>query len=76
MSCLHIGIREQRVRYLVDQLPDNQHKLDRYVEIGENCDMLQPNIQAFKALNLTANKNSIDAIKHTKVQLKHVHIVA
>ena len=39
MSCLYISIREQRVRDLLAQLPDDQHKLDMYLEIGENLDI-------------------------------------
>ena len=35
MSYIYIGVREQKVRDLMDQLPDEQHTLDKYVKIGE-----------------------------------------
>ena len=34
MSYIYIGVREQKVRDLIEQLPDEQHTLDKYVEIG------------------------------------------
>ena len=36
MSYPYIGVREQRVRDIMDQLPDDQHRLDRYGDIDEN----------------------------------------
>ena len=56
----------------IDQLPDDQHKLDRNVEIGENYAMSQLNTQAFKTLNITSNANSKDAVKHKKGESKHM----
>ena len=35
MSYIYTGVREQKVRELMDQLPDEQHTLDKYVEICE-----------------------------------------
>ena len=37
----YIGLKGQRGRDAIDQPPDDQHKLDKYVEIGESCDMSQ-----------------------------------
>ena len=63
MSYIYIGVKEQRVRDLTDQLPDDQHKLDTYGEIGDNYDMPELNGQTFQALKTNAGANSIDAIK-------------
>ena len=39
ISHIYIGVKEQWVRDLIDQVPDDKPKLDKYVEIGENYDM-------------------------------------
>ena len=51
MSYIYIGAREQQVRDLIDQLPDEQHTLDKYVEIGELKETSRANMQAFQAMN-------------------------
>ena len=67
MSCLYIGAREQGVRDCTDQLPHDQHKLDRYAEKVDNYEMSQSNTHTFKTLILSANTNPIDAIKTYKL---------
>ena len=52
MSYIYIGVREQKVRYLIDQLPDEQHTLDKYVEIAELQETSKANVQAFQSLNV------------------------
>ena len=51
MFYLFIGIREQGVRDLIDQLLDDQNKMYRYVDISENYDMSQLNAQGIKIIN-------------------------
>ena len=36
MSKIYTGVRDQMIRELIDQIPEEQHKLTRYVEIGES----------------------------------------
>ena len=62
ISYIYIDVKEQRVRDFIDQLPDDQHKLGKYVEIGENYDVSKSNTQAFKMLNTDAGANSIDTV--------------
>ena len=38
ISYIYIGVKE-KVRDLIDQLPDDHHKLGKYIEVGENNDM-------------------------------------
>ena len=40
MSYLYIGIRDQGVRDLIDQLSYDQPRMDRYVEIRNNYDVI------------------------------------
>ena len=47
MSYISISIKEKN-RDLIDQQTGDQHKLQKYVEIGLKCDMSQFNSQAFK----------------------------
>ena len=51
MSYIYIEVREQKVRDLIDQLPDEQHTLDKYVEIGELQETSKANGQAFHSIN-------------------------
>ena len=60
MACIYIDVKEQSIRNLIHQLPDDQYKLDKYVEIDKNYDMSQSNVQA---PNLTGNTNTKYAIK-------------
>ena len=46
MSYIYIGVTEQKVRDLIDQLPVDQHTLDKYVEIGELQETSKANAQA------------------------------
>ena len=66
MSYFYIGVREQRVRDLKDQLPDDQHRLDRYAEIGDKYNMSESNAKTFKTLNAKTCTNSINAIETYK----------
>ena len=52
------------------QLPDGQHELDKYVEIGENYEMLQLIAQLFKKLNTHPGANPIDAMKNIQKKSK------
>ena len=60
MSYIYIGAREQKVRDLIDQLPDEQHTLDKYVEIGELQETSKANAQAFQTM--TGHSTVINAI--------------
>ena len=51
MSCIYIGVKEQRVRDLIDQLPDESHTLEKYLYIGENYDVTMSNAKTFQAHN-------------------------
>ena len=51
MSYIYIGVREQKVRDLIDQLPDEQHTLDKYVEVGEIQETSKASAQAFQSMN-------------------------
>ena len=75
MPYFYISVKEQRVRDLIDQLPDDQHKLDMFVEIAESYDMSHLTTQSFKTLNTNALANSIDAIKDTKKKVSYEHVV-
>ena len=55
MSYSLLASEKIRARGLIDQLPNDQHKLTCYVEVGENYDKAQSNAQAFKTPNLTEN---------------------
>ena len=74
MSYICIGMKEQS-QCLIDELPDDQHKLGKCIEIGENYNMSQLTAQAFKTLNTNAAANSIDVIKHTKEKVNYAHIM-
>ena len=65
MSCIYIAATD-----LIDQLPDDQHKLDGYVEIGNNYNVWQSNAEAFKTLNTNTSANSIVSIKTYKSKSK------
>ena len=43
MSYIYIGVKEQRVSDLIDQLPDESHTLEKYLYIGENYDVTLSN---------------------------------
>ena len=66
---------KKRVRDLIEQLPDDQHKLDRYIEIAKDYDISQSYTQAFKTRNKTANAKFINIIKHPKGKVNHAHIM-
>ena len=51
MSYIYIGVKEQRVRDLIDQLPDESHTLEKYLYIGENYDVTMSNAKTFQAHN-------------------------
>ena len=51
MSYIYIGVKEQRVRDLIDQLPDESHTLKKYLYIGENYDVTMSNAKTFQAHN-------------------------
>ena len=51
MSYIYIGVREQKVRDLIDQLPEEQHTLDKYVEIGELQETSKASAQASQSMN-------------------------
>ena len=51
MSYIYIGVREQKVRDQIDQLPDEQHTLGKYVEMGELQEIPKANAQAFQSVN-------------------------
>ena len=36
MSKIYTGVRDQRIRELIDQILEGQHKVTRYVGIGES----------------------------------------
>ena len=36
---IYICVRDQRVREVIDQLAEDQHTMDSYVEIGESCEV-------------------------------------
>ena len=50
MSKIYIGVRDQRIRELIDQLPEEQHKLTRYVEIGESYEASLASAQTFSTM--------------------------
>ena len=49
MSYIYTAIREQRVRDMKDQLPDEQHTLDKKVEIAELQETSKANAEAFQS---------------------------
>ena len=51
MSYISSGVRGQKVRDLIDQLPEEQHTLYKYVEIGELQETSKANAQAFQSMN-------------------------
>ena len=51
MCHIYIAVREQKVRDLIDQLPEEQHTLDKYVEIGELQVTPKANALAFQSMN-------------------------
>ena len=53
MSKIYIGVRDQRIRELIDQLPEEQHKLTRYVEIGECYEASLASAQTFSTMATT-----------------------
>ena len=48
---IYRGVKEQRVRDLIDQLPDESHTLEKYLYIGENYDVTMINAKTFQAHN-------------------------
>ena len=50
-SYIYIGVREQKVRDLVDQMPDEQFTLDKYVEIGKLQETSKASALAFQSMN-------------------------
>ena len=50
MSKIYIGVRDQRIRELIDQLPEEQQKLTRYVEIGESYEASLTSAQTFSTM--------------------------
>ena len=75
LSYTYISVKEQRGRDLIDQLPDDQHKSYKYVEIGENYEISELSTQAFKTPNTNVGANSTDTIKHTKETVNYTHMV-
>ena len=51
MSYIYIGVKEQSVRDLIEQLPDESHTLEKYLYIGENYDVTMSNAKTFQAHN-------------------------
>ena len=51
MSYIYIGGREQKVGDLIDQLPDKQHTLDKYVETGKLQETCKAIAQPFQTMN-------------------------
>ena len=62
-SYIYIGVRDQRVRELIDQLAEDQHTQDRYVEIEESYEVSKSNAQAFQMGQVTA---AVKAIRNEK----------
>ena len=57
----------------MDQPPDDQHTLERHLEVGESYDMSKLNAEALKSLNA----HSIDTVKlhKRKSPSQQLHIV-
>ena len=53
MSKIYIEVRDQRIRELINQLPEEQHKLTRYVEIGECYEASLASAQTFSTMTTT-----------------------
>ena len=51
-------MRDKRIRELIGQLADDQHTLDRYVEIGKSYDTSKSNAQACQLGHVTAAVNT------------------
>ena len=49
-SHIYITVKDQRVGDLIDQLAEDQHTLDRCVEIGESHKTSKSNAQAFQMI--------------------------
>ena len=58
-SHLYIGQRMKRVGELIDQLAEDQHTLDRYVEIGSHMKHLNQMHRHSKWVRITAAVNAI-----------------
>ena len=59
MYYMYIAVRDGKVRDLIDQQPDDQHSLERYLEVGEHYDMSKLNAGAFRSINT----QSMDTVK-------------
>ena len=53
MSKTYNGVRDQRIKELIDQLPEEQHKLTRYVEIDESYEASLASAQTFSTMATT-----------------------
>ena len=49
MSYIYIGVKEKKIRDLIDQLPDESHTLKKYLYICENYDVTMSNAKTFQA---------------------------
>ena len=58
-SKIYIGVRDHRIRELIDQLPEEQHKLTRYMEISESYEASLSSAQTFSIMATT----SISAVR-------------
>ena len=54
MSKIYIVVRDQRIRELIDQLPEGQHKLTRYVEIEESYETSLASAHPFSTMGTTS----------------------
>ena len=73
MSYIYIGVKEQSVRDLIEQLPDESHTLEKYLYIGENYDVTMSNAKTFQAHN--SQSAVINAINNNSVNKVNNHTV-
>ena len=74
MSYIYIGIKEQRVRDLMDQLPDDHHKLDKNVEVDEKSYVMFT-CSSIHNIRYQFRCKFKDTVKHSKEKINHAHIV-
>ena len=54
MSLIYNRVSDQRIRDLIDMLPDAEHTLEKYLHLGETQELSEANAAAFNPLPSTA----------------------
>ena len=69
MSKIYIRVRNQRIRELINQIPGNQDKLTRYVEIGESYEASLASAQTLSTM-ATMSINAVRKQSDNNGQIK------